>query len=592
MFPNIRNQTIALDLETTGLKWFKDKAFGVAISTGLEDYYFDIRTHPQVFQWLQEELRYVKRIVNQNIKFDAHFLIKENVKLPQDMFCTMVAGALLDEHRLSYSLDALAKDALGEGKIELPFDKDNMWDAPIEMVAEYAKKDTDLARRLYLEQCKHLKAQELIDLMNMEMNLLKVIIKMEQHGVRVDIEKAEKTIPILDQKIDEIQIGINKQCGRVLNVNSTPQIRELFKPERVSKTRFKLIDGTIAPSTKSGNVCIDQNVLRDMTHPIAIEIMRLRKYIKARDTFIKGHVLGYQHNGHVHTSFNQTKTEFDSGAGTGRLSASEPALQQISKRDKELAVIIRSLFLPDEGHEWLTCDHSQIDFRIAAHLQNDPRVVSAYNENPDLDYHRLVAEMMNIPRDPPYAGAPNAKQINLGLQFGAGPGKSAKTMKMPHEVEVVEKNGKTFERYIPGPEAMELFNKYHAILPETKRFANKAQAVAASRGYVKTILGRRIRFPNGIGVHKAAGLLYQANAAEVHKTALIEIDKSLSNCGSELILSEHDEVGISLNPEEKELIPYIKQIYCNYNNDTSPFKLRVPIRCSEGTGPNWYEASK
>ena len=586
-FPNIRDEMVAIDLETTGLNYYKgDYYFGIAIATSKGKWYYDIRRTPKIVDYLRDELPKCRLLCNHNLKFDAHFM--PELLLAPALHCTMIAEALINEHHLSYSLDNICKDRMIGKKVDIQWAKDDMINSPFEMMAEYAAEDALLARDLCMAQLYDIEDQELEQVMELEMALFRVLVDIEGWGCPVDIEAAKASIPKLDALADQTQWEINDLAGVPVNVNSGPQVKSLFSPEKISDTRWRLIDGTIAPGTKGGSVSLTQDVLRTMTHPLAEKIVRLRKLIKARDTFVKGHVLGYQHEGVVHSSFNQTRTEFDAGTATGRLSSTSPALQQISKRDPEFASIIRSLFIPFNGHQWLCCDHSQIDFRVAAHLQNDPRVIANYWDNPKLDYHDLVAKMMNIPRNPPYAGAPNAKQINLGLQFGAGPGKIAKTMGMPHEI--VVKNG--IEKYIGGPEILALFDKYHSTLPMTQKFMQRAETVAKSRGFVKTLMGRRLRYPKSQGTHRAAGHLYQANAAEVHKTGLIRIHNLLKGTNSRLLVSVHDEIGVSLDPRDTGLVEEIKRLYCDFQSDDAPFKLRVPVECSADMGPNWYEASK
>jgi DNA polymerase-1 len=410
-------------------------------------------------------------------------------------------------------------------------------------------------------------------------------------GVRVNLEAAHAAIPALDAKEIELQKKVDELAGRKFNVNSTPQIREVFKPEKVNAFQYKLVDGTLVGPTKGNKgPSIDAKALQGMVHPLAKEILALRKTIKLRDTFIRGHVIGSaDERGYVHTSFNQTRNDADAGTVTGRLSSTDPALQQITKRDKENAAILRAMFLPDEGDEWLCDDYSQVDFRCAAHLINDPNIIRAYLEDPSMDYHQIVSDMTGIPRNAPYAGAPYAKQINLGLSFGAGAGKICFMMGMPYEV--VERKGKMV--YVPGDEGKRVFELYHQKLPGTKTFTKHAEAVAKETGFVKTQIGRRLRFPGRRDCHKAAGLLFQAYAADLHKVGLVRTDSLIrsSKIPARLMLSVHDEMGIS-SPRDDSIQSQITEVYCDFNRDTSPIKMRVPITASGKFGINWWEASK
>ena len=407
----------------------------------------------------------------------------------------------------------------------------------------------------------------------------------------VDLEAAHASIPVLDAQEHSLQKEVDEVVGKPFNVNSTPQIRDFFKPEAVNRFQWRLIDGTLVGPTKSGKgPSLGQEALRQIQHPLAAKILALRKCIKLRDTFVRGHVIGSADgDGYVHTQFNQTRNDADAGTVTGRLSSTDPALQQITKRDKINASILRSMFLPDKGDEWLCEDYSQVDFRCGAHLQDDPSVIAAYRADPSLDYHQIVSDMTGIPRNPPYAGAPNTKQINLGLSFGAGAGKLAFMMNMPYEIK--EYKGKM--AYLPGPEASAVFELYHKRLPAVKTFMKKAENVARQTGYVRTQLGRRLRFPRGLGAHKAAGLLYQAYAADLHKYGLVAVDRTIRSkqLPARLMMSCHDEIGVSTQ-RDPEVANLIRAAYTNFNSEDSPIRMNVPITASAEFGANWFEASK
>jgi DNA polymerase I-like protein with 3'-5' exonuclease and polymerase domains len=444
---------------------------------------------------------------------------------------------------------------------------------------------------VYLAQQGVISDQGLSEVLRLECDLTPVLADMSWHGVRVDLEAAHASIPVLDAREHEIQKEVDEMVGRPFNVNSTPQIRDFFKPEAISKFQWRLIDGTLVGPTKGGKgPSLGQDALRTVQHPLAEKILALRKTIKLRDTFVRGHVIGSADGeGYVHTQFNQTRNDADAGTVTGRLSSTDPALQQITKRDKKNAAILRSMFLPDAGESWLCEDYSQVDFRCGAHLQNDPNVIHAYSVDHTLDYHQIVSDMTGIPRNPPFAGAPNTKQINLGLSFGAGAGKLAFMMGMPYEVK--EYKGKM--SYIPGNEASRIFEMYHAKLPAVKTFMKKAENVARDTGYVRTAVGRRLRFHRGMGAHKAAGLLYQAYAADLHKLGLVAVDNIIRDrrLPARLMMSCHDEIGVSTKPDQ-EVLEIIRDAYTDFNSDTSPVRMRVPITASAEFGANWYEASK
>lgn len=583
-FPRFDPRTFTvMDFETTGLKyWAPDfEVLGVSVAAPeMAPIFIDFRFHPNGVQWLRDMVPLVE-VGGWNTKYEAHIFRNLGVSDPLKYHDGMTAEALIYEHHHSYGLDATMQRRLGRGKVEVG-NKTKLKDIPPEKLAEYANGDTLGTLECLQQQFIELRQQELERVYDLEMDLLPILADMEHVGVRVDIEAAHAAIPVLTEKIDATQAEINHDVGGVFNVNSTPQIRALFKPEKIDRWQYRLIDGTLCGLTKSGGPSIDQNVLKEMQHPVAVKIRRLRKLIKTRDTFVRGHVLGHADDrGYVHTTFNQTKSDADNGTGTGRLSSTEPALQQINARDPDTAEIIRSLFLPDYGDEWICCDYSQVDFRFCVHLIRDERLYRAYHENPKTDFHQMVSDMTGIPRNPPYAGAPNTKQINLSLAFGAGAGKTAKTMGMEYTVE--EWDNRMVLK--PGAAAAKIFDEYHSRFPNIRKFMKQAAAVGRARGYVKTLMGRRLRFPSGIGAHKAAGLLYQANAADAHKLGLIKTHKALKEYGrGRMMISVHDEVNVS---GDEEVAKVVAPAYV----DLAEMELRVPITCSTGIGANWRRAS-
>lgn len=611
-FPNIsavgKNEYFALDYETSGLQYWKPdfRVFGVGIALpGGYSNYWDIRETPQAREFILDAIK-GRQVIAQNAQFEVQCTrVLGGDPRKTDWWCTMVHECLINEHHLKYGLEAICGHWGIESQKSVILQQiatEMGWSGPAEvlsrlsevppaMVVAYGSSDARDALAIYEKQVREIVAQNLHLVSELETELLPVLADMSWHGICVDLQAAHAAIPALDVEEDIIQKEVNEIVGGTFNVNSTKQIREFFKPESINKFQWRLIDGTIVGPTKSGKgPGLDQVALRTIKHPLAAKIVHLRKVIKLRDTFLRGHVIGYADDeGYVHTQFNQARTDSDAGTITGRLSSVEPALQQITKRDKRNAEILRSLFLGDDGELWYCADYSQVDFRCSADLINDPAVIRAYWDDPSLDYHQVVSDMTGIPRNAPYAGAPYTKQINLGLAFGAGAGKLAFMMGMDYEIK--EFQGKM--AYIPGPKAKEIFELYHKKLPGVRTFMKHAEAAAKETHYVKTRLGRRLRFPRGMGAHKAAGLLYQAYAADLHKIGLVEVDRVIREQGlpARLMMSCHDEIGVSMK-EDKEVAAIIQSTYTNFNSEDSRVKMRVPITASGKFGKNWYDASK
>ena len=598
---------IVADCETTGLEWWRHKAFAVALTLpNGRSYCFDLRDENQA-SWCRDNLPRARRLVNHNLKFDLHFLREAGIRFTCPLYCTMVAAALIDEHLLSYSLDNLGLQFCGKGKdvgiyAELAAmfggaatakgQAPHFHEAPWSLLSKYAIQDTETTLALYTWEIRQVEEQDLSAVVDLEMRLLPVLVEMEQYGVRVDLPAAERAMVEITNLMLVKQEKLDRLAGFPINPNPSKSIHTLFQPQYDEKTKlWTLRDGTVCETTDAGKPSIDAECLQRMSDPAAKLILDLRKKAKTRDTFLAGHVLGSHHNGIIHANFNQTKGDNELGTGTGRLSCNAPALQQIPKRDHEIAAIVRSVFLPDLGQDWACRDWSQMDFRVFAHYAANPKILQMYRDNPEMDFHQMVADMTGLPRkagDKPEVKG-NAKQINLGLVFGMGEGKLAHEMGLPYTLSIGRAGKEYFE---PGEEAREVFAQYHENVPGIKALLSRASSIAKTRGYVRTVLGRRIRFPHGQFTHKAGGLIFQGSAADALKQKIVEVHEVLHGSGSRLILNVHDELDMSMERGSDELTKRIGEIYECFDGVNCPIKFDVPIRSSCGIGPNWWEASK
>lgn len=622
-FPRLDGEKIiAIDTETYGLDWMKQRAegkphvFGVAVTVKDGDrfpsWYFDVREEPGVLAWLRVLTETVPKWINHNIKYDIHSLRTMDVDLMRGKCdCTMIRACLIDEHLKEYNLDSLCwkylkrrKEAEVYGKLAELYGGEatrkkqmqNIHMAPAEVVRPYAVVDSELAYRLWLWQEDEIEKQELQNVCDLESRLFPHIVGLEWAGIRIDEERANSAVQSLTERIEKMQIDLDAMAGFHVNPNPSSSIKELFKPEKNDAGEWVLVDGTIAPATAAGAPSINAEVLRSMKHPAAALILSTRKLIKTRDTFIKGHILSNLQGGYIYPNINQTKSEGENmggdveGTGTGRFSYTRPALQQIPARDKHVAEIVRPIFLPDVGHVWSYGDLDQHEFRIFAHYARPKALLDAYRENPDLDIHQQVADMTGLPRSATESGGANAKQLNLAMVFNMGAGMLAKKMGLPCHLEKMSFGNEEKEIWVAGEEAVEVMERYYREVPGVKEMARKARTIAKSRGYVRTMFGRHIRFPGGHYTHKASGLVYQGTSADLNKDNVIRICEYLERHGEgRLLLNIHDEYSVSL-PKDSDWRLTLKDLQGLVQDRPN---IRVPIRIDFSEGrENWWEATK
>jgi len=609
-------EAVSTDCETTGLHWYKDSAFGIAIAGLRADgtitaRYFDTRTTPQVVDVLKAELPKVRLLVNHNIKFDAHFLMNLGIRVPLDRIeCTSVRAALINEHEPSFSLDALCKKYIDEGKVDI-WDQlaalfggaptkavqiKNLHRAPTDLAAKYAVADPALALKLWLWQEKEIERQGLQRIWHLERKVTPILVQIERQGIRVDSARAKKSMAAIDVRVAEAQRELNRLAGFEVNPNSASQIRRLFGTVKTVRedgvVEWRSSKGFLLAQTDSGEASFDKATLMVMAaeDPRAANILTMRRLLKGK-SFLKDHILGHAVNGRVYPNYNQTRGESGLGTGTGRFSIDDPALQQIPMHDIDVAEVVRPCFLPEEKQQWGCADWNQFEFRWFAHYVKDPNINELYRKNANADFHSTVAGITGITRDRKFAGdTANAKQINLGLVFGMGEGEMAYNMGMDYTVRT-DSQGRVWKT--AGPKAKEIFAKYHDAIPGVKDLLQQASSIARARGYVQTIMGRRIRFPQGKFVHKAGGLVFQGTSADCMKLKMVELFPLCKKEGWRYLLTVHDEHDISVPTSKTDKAePVIKKILETFDGKECEVECRIPIRTSIAFGKNWWEACK
>lgn len=602
-FPNITTaDRLAYDTETTGLNFPTDRVFGFSITLpDRTSYYYDIREYPKAVDWLNDSLGGTKPplVICHNASFDYRMSAVSGIKLPiHRLRDTVIRACSIDEHLPTYGLDYLAKKYVNIGKDETIYQAladifgglatrnvqmKNLPRAPSSLVGKYANQDTLATLLLFDWQEHEIIRQELHDIIDFETSLMPTFIRAEMRGIHVNEAAADEAISKLTVRINEAQAKINKIAGWNVNVNSSPQVKKLLAPRQDTDGTWFVGEVPI-PSTDKGGPSLGAETLRMLAGEDVDLILNIRSLIKTRDTFLGGHVLGHAVDGKVYPNINQSKGE-DGGTGTGRLSYTNPAMQQIPSRNKEVAAIVKPVFLPPPGMVWVDADMASFEVRVFAHLVNNPTIVEAYKSNPDTDFHQFVADLTGLVRNATYNGQPNAKQLNLSMIFNSGDGAIAEKMGMPWHWDSFEnRDGETITYKKPGPEAAEVIAKYHRKVPGVKDLMNKAKQKALTRGYVFTSRGRHLRFPGGFKAYKASGLLIQATAADLNKENWQIIEEELDGVGH-LILNTHDSYSMAL-PEDWQ--PHFERVKQRVEERG---RLRVPLLLDlSGSGSNWWEA--
>jgi len=603
-FPDLRHhKQIAIDLETCDPKlttlgpgWVRNDGFivGVAVAAGDWQGYFPIRhanghnLDPKItMRWLQKQLDtpHIDKIMH-NATYDLGWLQAENVNVQGRIVDTMITGALVDENRYSYSLDNLGRDYLGERKDEKLLrvaaaewgldPKAEMYKLPPEFVGRYAEQDAGMTLRLWERFKIELDKQDLWNIWNLETGLIRMMVKMREMGVRVDVEKAARTKVYLKEKIKELKAEIHRLTGLKIEPWASASLQAVFEEL-----------GLEYPRTEAGAPSFTKQFLQLHEHPIAQMIVKLREFDKADSTFIDT-ILRHQHNGRIHCEFHQLRSD-DGGTVTGRFSSSNPNLQQIPARDKEIKKLIRGLFVPEEGCKWGSFDYSSQEPRLLVHfaasLTGDnrhamvDRIVEEYH-NGDVDLHQMVADIAGIDRK-------SAKVVNLGIMYGMGKGKLAAQLDISEQ------------------EASDLLATHHLKVPFVKGLADIATKQATANGQIRTLLGRRCRFhlwePASFGykkplpfdeamkeygsplrrafVYKALNKLIQGSAADQTKKAMFDCNEA----GLLPMLTVHDELCFSVEGDDQAR--RIKDIMENGLSDV----LKVPSKVDVDLKDNWGE---
>jgi len=624
-YPDLRQyEEIAIDLETkdpdlkklgTGSIVGNGEVVGIAVAVEGYRGYFPIAhgegpnmDRHKTLEWFKDICESPSTKIFHNAMYDVCWIRSLGININGLIIDTMIASSLIDENRFSYTLNTMSWVYLNKGKNEAKLieaakergldAKAEMWKLPAHEVGAYAEQDAELTLELWQKLKKIIIEDDLQDIFNLETDLFPCLVDMRFLGVRVDVTKANQLKTALAVKEQNLLQQIKIESGVEPQIWAAASIAQVFDKLNLPYSRTEKTD---SPS-------FTKNFISNHSHPVVRMIAEARKINKVSTTFIDT-ILKHEHKGRIHADINQIRSD-DGGTVTGRFSYSNPNLQQIPARDPDTGPLIRSLFIPEEGMRWGCFDYSQQEPRLVAHyalkfqLPSVNDIADSYENDPSTDFHKIVAEMANIPRS-------QAKTINLGLFYGMGKGK------LMNELDLTK------------DKAEELFSKYHGKAPFVKQLMNKVMNAAQNKGQIKTLLGRRCRFPKYEPIlrgsdwgkyvpaqdeermkelqemgpfildeegkptkeknywhnnptrraftYKALNKLIQGSAADMTKKAMVELYKE----GIIAHIQIHDELDFSVMNELEAA--KIKDIMEN------AVDLEVPNKVDYESGPNWGE---
>jgi DNA polymerase I-like protein with 3'-5' exonuclease and polymerase domains len=601
-FPDLKNyKYIAIDLETrdpdlkirgSGAIIGNGEIVGIAVAVDGWSGYYPIAHQgggnlekDKVMDWIKSVCAADNVKLFHNAMYDVCWLRAAGVHINGHIVDTMVMSSLIDENRLSYTLNSISYEFLGEVKDEKALieaaqswgidPKSEMYKLPAMYVGNYAEKDAQLTLELFKVLSREMQKQSLQNVFDLETQLFPCLTDMKFKGVRVDIEKAKLLKQQLTNQEQEILLKVKRETGIEPQIWAARSIATVFDKLGL---HYERTEKSHAPS-------FTKNFLQEHKHPIVQMIAKAREINKAHTTFIDT-ILKFTHKGRIHADINPIRSD-QGGTVTGRFSYANPNLQQIPARNKELGPMIRSLFLPEIDHKWGCFDYSQQEPRLVVHYaattepicfdESVTKIVEEF-KNDSVDFHKTVAIMAGISRE-------QAKTINLGLFYGMGKAKLQAELGLNTKAE-----------------AEKLFNQYHDNVPFVKELMNKTSQFAQTSGSIGTLLGRRCRFnkwePATFGMHtamsfeeaertygrgrirramtyKALNKLIQGSAADMTKKAMLDLYRE----GIIPHIQIHDELDISVidDNQAKKIVEIME----------GAVTLAIPNKVDYESGETW-----
>lgn len=561
----------------------------------------------KVLAWAKENLcRPHQPKIGANLIYDLDYLAEAGVDVVGPFHDVQVAEPLIDENKMTYSLDSLANEYLGKEKDETLLEQacrdfglrgkpqSHIWRLDPKYVGPYAETDAELVLPIFEKQKKIMAEQGLEKVFDIETRLIPMLLHMRRNGVPVDVDRLLKLHENMSENLEQSKLSLDEFAGRHVDYWAADSIAKAFDRHNIS---YPLTEKTRKPSFK-------KEWLEKHDSEIARKVVKCREFDKLISTFLEGSMLDMLVGNRIHCQFNQLKSD-SSGARTGRLSSSKPNLQFIPSRT-DLGNLIRRCFIPDPGCDWIKQDYSQIEIRVLVHYAmgaGAKDVVAEFNRRPKTDYHQWCADVAGISRK-------DAKEINFGLVYGMGAASLAASLG------------------ISVDEAKAFKAMYFDKLPFVKETVETATRAAEERGYVRTIMGRRRRFPlfeprdkripikpsrdrkkladqvrafidrnsheayyRGVsraGCYKAFNAADQGSSADIMKKAMVDVWESGVCNTIKMYLTVHDELDYGC-PRTREGVEAAKETQYLMENAV---KLKIPLLADPEIGPNWGEVKE
>ncbi|MDR8390165.1 DNA polymerase I [Aliifodinibius sp. S!AR15-10] len=575
----IDKESLCFDTETSGTDPMKDRLVGVSLSTSAgEGYYVPVGVEDGIS--LEKGLKLLQPLfgnekslkIAHNFKFDYMILNRAGLEIEGPAFDTMIAAYLIDASQ-KLKMDALAKkylkyetipieELIGKGRKQKSMDE-----LPSEKIKVYACEDADITWQLHKVLKEILERDELEEIAEtLEFPLMEVLAKMEMYGIRLDVEMLNEFSETLRQDLQDLEQQVFEKAEMEFNINSPQQLGEVL---------FDKMGLPAGKKTKTGQYSTSESVLSKLEAEYEMPglILEYRALSKLRSTYVDAlPKLINEETGRIHTDFNQHV------AATGRLSSSNPNLQNIpirTKRGRE----IRKAFIADKGFKLLSADYSQVELRVIASISEDENMIEAFKNNEDI-HARTAKEVFDLESLDNVTGNQRrkAKEVNFGIPYG------------------VSSYGLANRLGIENSEGKEMIDQYFERFPGILRYINETKQFAKENGYVKTLLGRRRYIPDinasnwnrrSFAERTAINTPIQGTAADIIKLAMINIQEYLeeNDLKTRMLLQVHDELIFEVPEEEQETVPAkLKELM------ETAYELAVPLKVDMGLADNWLDA--